>query len=1497
MLPSQKIIIPNVVKHKIQDALNQHKFDKQQLFVFFQKLFNNEKSAKIDLKLKEGSYLLFSARITLAHRGMFSLGKDAGEDALFLIDLVLDHDYQKCVYLNTRHALTQTMEKLSTLDDHVIITPNNLAEVLEVDDKSLTAHHPALDIRPLYICQGKVLEFDDKQLNATELPLPMVISGGPGTGKTVIAIQYMASLLSKLSSEEDEDKKIEILFIAKSKLLVNKVKEEINHFYVEKKKNIEVKAVTFHDFLCEKQAKLNTKARVNEINAIPWIKKNSAKILISEFSSTQALNPLLIYQEFCHASRFENEADYLASGKRESLFNDKSVRANIYALFSQYKKYLASQSQWDFSFSRHIQHEAEENKDHYIFVDESQDLSCGNLALLFDYAKGKIGYLLDTRQSLFHLNSPRPFLLTFAKNHINLSTCYRCPAGVILFLQNLINIRICLNQGMVDEYEQKFITHVDVNQHDAYDGLFLLNLDDFHAQLSYIKENYSGNCDFAIITAEEYIEEVKQLFINNVGNPTQIITPLEAKGLEYKIVLYYKPFNVENIKDINQFYKNQSLEKIYNYRTKSKKNNPFILTINTMLATAGRATESLIIIQDFDEHQFGPLFRATFPENLPRRLAGRLEKSSRADWESHIQILEEEGYAEQAQKIKIELDPQPIKTVLSSKKKGRKKNKRSVDIPTVDQAPVHDASQQTSLENTSGQNESPYDDTLTSTLAPTSTPQKITVEYKDAATVATRNLSATKKISEKEIRLEIIQIIGHAFQKYERLSGEHRLKIFYSNMLENIKKLSKKFTESNFNMDIFLSPLCKDEDSKEIKKLIPDPLKNIPLFHILSRFSEGREIILEILQNVPDAVHSIKAKDLFTFRKINEKFSCKNFDNLEKCAAYFLLFYNSGKTSNYNLSTSATGVRILHLIFDCPSFDIENITYQQIIAKKISFKIDENEIAKQAPLLSYFMDDIFKEALLLKILTQNPSIYLECRHEDLHSTFEFQVISKEQYIPPTNLYSLLCVNKIFSKIAYTIYEKNPELLNTFQHKHLFTAHEKQGKHGKSLFFKLLGHSNINNMQILQMMINNNKNFLVTIGHLLSKKEMDQETVMLYHYFFKSKNSISFLLNNPELLKHITLAGLMMIPKNKFQKQSVSAFLSLLEYDEGLVLLIQCLPMIYAEMRLNFENQVIDISYDKLLTNATLSSQPIYKLLTNSLLNPLIDRLFFNFPQLFSQIMCSVQTLDGNKVSLLGLFCHEKNYGHVFLSKYAELISRYIQINDLFNELSTFRSYLEYLIESTSGIDFLTVLIKTKDKNADRGDYYHRLSLIPHLLRDKTKIISTPTALALPITRWTIFKLFHVENGIKFLHYLLSTCLHERDFVIEEFLYLQTKDVPFIPWHLLTKSSSGYQLLHLFYEGFLNYKCSEDRNAEDAKTVLMMLTTNLLIILTTLSRLQKTIVAKDESSAEHYQLLPSDLNSQHFLNKRSEKNETVLKEENNDPDSDHESSTNIWNKSL
>ncbi|MFA5959445.1 MAG: UvrD-helicase domain-containing protein [Tatlockia sp.] len=581
-------------------------------------------SADLELMGRFKGEEVLSARINDTHRLLVTTAREKGESFLRLLEIIRKHRYDKSKILNDK-GFERFKEKNN---------PAYLEEVKQILAKrasELKVKGEPFQLKKVELFNEKFIELTDEQNNAVEIArlikeysltqpsFTLSVSGGPGSGKSVTALAIIKQLLCQEPVVREEEKPLPILYLCHSIDLVEEMLKLLPPLLTVSdinKHHAPVEFKTCHQFL---EAALNRTIGKNDLANPPFFidwcnsySKTQTKIARATrrfFDSTLFSKEFeTVFQEFRTISGYERDEnyeqdaryeqdEYVQLGERQCLFKSKEERIMLRNAYEAYQRHLVANNKIEPAFHRldkQIRYQA-------IVLDEGQDLSALQLKQAFESTLNFV-LLFDMHQSFYSNYFPiSAYVKKLCRENgreltkIKLPGSARCPAKILELANGIVDLKVKLTGGLSSkEGELRRIAIKDSQKENPGEVHWFTG-----SQGEYFNNHITplrGKSHFAIITDLDANE------VNKEFNHPQILTPEQAKGLEFDEVLLVSPFNSPLFKEANKKLEGIKEEKTQENRAKREYDPLFNTVCNKLYVDVTRAKKKLYILQEDSFH-------------------------------------------------------------------------------------------------------------------------------------------------------------------------------------------------------------------------------------------------------------------------------------------------------------------------------------------------------------------------------------------------------------------------------------------------------------------------------------------------------------------------------------------------------------------------------------------------------------------------------------------------------------------------------------------------------------------------------------------------------------------------------------------------------------------------------------------------------------------------------------------------------------------------------
>jgi hypothetical protein len=296
-------------------------------------------------KLAQAPY--FRAKLDAASRVLVRFVRHGDETACLALEIIEQHAYEKSRFLRG-----------AVVDESKIVDADPAQVAAEAEPVRWL--HPE---RSEFHLLDKVLSFDDAQHAVHAAPLPLVLVGSAGSGKTALALHKLRGTPGS------------VLYVTQSPWLAQSARTTyFAHGYDDPAQEPEF--LSYREFLESLRVPQGREVTFHAFAA--WFERHR-----QQYRNT---NAHAVFEEFrgVIGSQAEGVLDrdaYLALGVRQSIFA-VDERESIYTLFVKYREWLAANGLYDISLVAHAWRGLASPCWDFVVIDEVQDLTNAQLALV-----------------------------------------------------------------------------------------------------------------------------------------------------------------------------------------------------------------------------------------------------------------------------------------------------------------------------------------------------------------------------------------------------------------------------------------------------------------------------------------------------------------------------------------------------------------------------------------------------------------------------------------------------------------------------------------------------------------------------------------------------------------------------------------------------------------------------------------------------------------------------------------------------------------------------------------------------------------------------------------------------------------------------------------------------------------------------------------------------------------------------------------------------------
>lgn len=563
----------------------------------------------------------YRAKLDYANRLLFSVVRHGDQVCALMLEIIENHAYDKSRFLRG-----------AQIDDDKLPPIESVAAAAEAE--SLRYLHP--ERQEIHLLD-KVISFDDAQDVIYHLPPPLVVVGSAGSGKTALTLE-------KLKKAEGE-----VLYVTLSAYLAQSAR---NLYYANSfaREGQDATFYSFREFLESIRVPKGREATWREFKG--WFSR-----MRQQFRGIEAHHAFEEIRGVVTASAdgVLTRSAYLELGVRQSIFLQEQ-RETLYDLFEKYQGWLADAGLYDLNLVAHEWFALSEPRYDFVVVDEVQDLTTAQLALILKTLKKPGHFLLcgDSNQ-IVHPNffawsnvktlfwrdadlAARQELKVLRANFRNSSAATRV-ANTLLKIKHR-------RFGSIDR-ESNFL----VEAVDGQGGEVTL-LNDKDAVKKELNRRTKESAEVAVLVLRDEDKAAARLSFQ-----TPLIFSIhEAKGLEYENIILYRFVSDHRAEftEITEGVSERDLqsEELEYGRAKDKSDKSleiYKFYVNALYVALTRAIRNVYLVESDTEHRLLRLLEMQSGSDTVRVTA---KTSSLDDWQKEARKLELQGKQEQAEAIR-----------------------------------------------------------------------------------------------------------------------------------------------------------------------------------------------------------------------------------------------------------------------------------------------------------------------------------------------------------------------------------------------------------------------------------------------------------------------------------------------------------------------------------------------------------------------------------------------------------------------------------------------------------------------------------------------------------------------------------------------------------------------------------------------------------------------------------------------------------------------------
>jgi len=577
-------------------------------------------------KIGGGGQPYYRARLDDSNRLLFMLVRFADQRCALMLEVILNHDYAGSRFLRG-----------ASVDESKIVD----VSLTEASAQPLRYLHPE---RTQLQMLDKPLSFDDAQHAIYQHAAPLIVVGSAGSGKTALTLEKLKHAVG------------DVLYVTHSAFLAQGARDL---YYAHGFARDEQDAVflSYREFLETLQVPQGQEATWPRFKT--WFARMQHAFRgIDAHQAFEEIRGVIT----APANDALTREQYRSLGVRQSIFAD-AQRDVLFDLYEKYRAWLRSEGLFDLNLLAHERMAMAAPRYDFVVVDEVQDLTIAQLALVLKTLRKPGQFLLcgDSNQ-IVHPNffawsqvktlfwrdaelASRQELRVLAAN-------YRNAAQTTALANMLLKIKH-QRFGSIDR-ESNFLVEA-IGGETGQASL----ISDRDGSLRELDKQTRLSAQVAVLVMRD---EDKSAARKQFGTPL-LFSVQEAKGLEYEHIILYR-FISDHRAEFAEVAAGVSPDDLLGdeleYRRARDKSDKSLevykFYINALYVALTRAVRNVYLV----ESDLGHPLLALLPVHAGDAAAVRAQASSREDWQREARRLELQGKQEQAAAIRRDVLKQAL---------------------------------------------------------------------------------------------------------------------------------------------------------------------------------------------------------------------------------------------------------------------------------------------------------------------------------------------------------------------------------------------------------------------------------------------------------------------------------------------------------------------------------------------------------------------------------------------------------------------------------------------------------------------------------------------------------------------------------------------------------------------------------------------------------------------------------------------------------------------
>jgi hypothetical protein len=314
------------------------------------------------------------AKLDDKNRLLMQFVRHGGETVCLFLEIIDNHSYEKSRFLRGARVDAGKIEEMPDATSAEALVPEG--QTAAAHPLRLTWLHPT---REQFFLLDKPIMFDDVQEQVRLSPVPIVVLGPAGSGKTGVTLRMLRYARGR------------VLYVTQSAYLAQSARG-LYGAHGHENEDQEVEFLSYREFLETIQVPPGNEVRLADFE--PWFNRHRAGL--RDVPDTDAF---ALFEEFRGVIGARPDAplsleQYQALGVRQSLFPTGPARAAVHALYGRYVAWLKQAGLYDLNLTAHAWQPLAEPSYDFVVIDEVQDFTIAQLALILATLKNPAHFLL-----------------------------------------------------------------------------------------------------------------------------------------------------------------------------------------------------------------------------------------------------------------------------------------------------------------------------------------------------------------------------------------------------------------------------------------------------------------------------------------------------------------------------------------------------------------------------------------------------------------------------------------------------------------------------------------------------------------------------------------------------------------------------------------------------------------------------------------------------------------------------------------------------------------------------------------------------------------------------------------------------------------------------------------------------------------------------------------------------------------------------------------------